>query len=62
VQSPAIRGAAADSLAAERSFAFRTGEYHVRMAVSEADRIAAFRLRFLVFNLELNEGLCYAWW
>jgi putative hemolysin len=27
------------------------------MASSEADRLAAFRLRFLVFNLELNEGL-----
>jgi putative hemolysin len=27
------------------------------MASSESDRSAAFRLRFLVFNLELNEGL-----
>jgi putative hemolysin len=33
------------------------GPYHVRLASSEADRIGAFRLRFLVFNLELNEGL-----
>ena len=33
------------------------GPYHLRLASSEADRIAAFRLRFLVFNLELNEGL-----
>ena len=33
------------------------GPYHVRLASSEADRIAAFRLRFLVFNLEFNEGL-----
>ena len=24
--------------------------------LSESDRFAAFRLRFLVFNLELNEG------
>jgi putative hemolysin len=27
------------------------------MASSESDRLAAFRLRFVVFNLELNEGL-----
>ena len=33
------------------------GQYHLRLASAEADRIAAFRLRFLVFNLELNEGL-----
>ena len=50
-------GLVADSLAAERPFAFGTGPYHLRMAVSESDRLAAFRLRFLVFNLELNEGL-----
>jgi putative hemolysin len=31
--------------------------YTVRLAVTEEDRLAAFRLRFLVFNLELNEGL-----
>jgi putative hemolysin len=35
----------------------RQGSYHLRMASAESDRIAAFRLRFLVFNLELNEGL-----
>jgi putative hemolysin len=33
------------------------GSYRIRLASSEADRLAAFRLRFLVFNLELNEGL-----
>jgi len=33
------------------------GPYVVRLAVTERDRAAAFRLRFLVFNLELNEGL-----
>ena len=33
------------------------GSYRVRLASSDADRLAAFRLRFLVFNLELNEGL-----
>ena len=50
-------GLVAESVAAERRFTFGTGPYHVRMAVSESDRLAAFRLRFLVFNLELNEGL-----
>ena len=35
----------------------RQGQYHLRLASADADRIAAFRLRFLVFNLELNEGL-----
>lgn len=35
----------------------RQGAYHLRLASSEADCSAAFRLRFRVFNLELNEGL-----
>jgi putative hemolysin len=35
----------------------RHREYLVRLAVTEEDRRAAFRLRFEVFNLELNEGL-----
>lgn len=35
----------------------RQGPYRVRMASSETDRRAAFRLRFQVFNLELKEGL-----
>ena len=35
----------------------RRGPYHLRLSSSEGDRVAAFRLRFLVFNLELNEGL-----
>jgi putative hemolysin len=33
------------------------GAYQLRLAASESDRRAALRLRFLVFNLELNEGL-----
>lgn len=58
VADPIMRdGLVAESMAAQRRFAFGSGSYHVRMAVSEADRLAAFRLRFLVFNLELNEGL-----
>ncbi len=35
----------------------RHGSYRVRLASSDADRMAAFQLRFLVFNLELGEGL-----
>ena len=35
----------------------RQGSYQLRLASAETDRTAAFRLRFLVFNLELNEGL-----
>jgi putative hemolysin len=58
VAAPIVRnGSVTDGVAAERPFAFGAGLYHVRMAVSESDRLAAFRLRFLVFNLELNEGL-----
>jgi len=33
------------------------GPYAARLAMTPAERKAAFRLRFLVFNLELNEGL-----
>ena len=31
--------------------------YVARLALTEAERTAAYRLRFLVFNLEMNEGL-----
>jgi putative hemolysin len=34
-----------------------TQPYHARLAATSAEREAAFRLRFRVFNLELNEGL-----
>jgi putative hemolysin len=33
------------------------GDYWVRLASTQQEREAAFRLRFIVFNLELNEGL-----
>ena len=33
------------------------GRYRLRFAETKKDREAAFRLRFMVFNLELNEGL-----
>lgn len=35
----------------------RDGPYELRLAATGEERNAAFRLRFLVFNLELNEGL-----
>ena len=38
-------------------FEFQQGGYVARLARNEAERLAAFRLRFLVFNLELAEGL-----
>ena len=40
-----------------RSVWLETGAYVVRLAITGEERSAAFRLRFLVFNLELNEGL-----
>lgn len=33
------------------------GNYRARLASTDADREAVYRLRFLVFNLELHEGL-----
>src|ERR1700761_838238 len=33
------------------------GAYRARLAATEKDKLAAYRLRFMVFNLELNEGL-----
>jgi putative hemolysin len=41
----------------ESNILLATPDYVVRLAISEAERLAIFRLRFLVFNLELNEGL-----
>lgn len=35
----------------------REGSYWLRLATTGEEKNAAFRLRFLVFNLELNEGL-----
>jgi len=33
------------------------GRYVVRLATTERERLEAYRLRFLIFNLEMNEGL-----
>lgn len=37
------------------------GMYEARLAQNESDRDALFRLRFQVFNLELNEGMASAY-
>lgn len=44
------------SLSSKRS-PLNCGAYQLRFAESKEDLEAVFRLRFLVFNLELNEGL-----
>ncbi|QHN04605.1 GNAT family N-acetyltransferase [Granulicella sp. WH15] len=44
-------------LPTRRTVWLEAGAYVARLAISEADRLAAYRLRFLVFNLEMNEGL-----
>src|SRR5713226_8917400 len=54
---PSLRSAEPQGTTIGWSLDLRQGPYHARLASSEADRKAAFRLRFLVFNLELNEGL-----
>src|ERR1700722_11196910 len=41
----------------KRNVWLEAGPYVVRLAITEKDRTAAFRLRVLGFNLELNEGL-----
>src|SRR6476660_4473371 len=55
--SPSSRFAEPHESKTRWSLDVRQASYLVRLAASEADRMAAFRLRFLVFNLELNEGL-----
>ncbi len=45
----------------KREFLLEAGPYGVRLAVTERDRAEAYRLRFVVFNLELHEGLMSAY-
>jgi putative hemolysin len=60
-ESPSIvllpNRAAAPQLPSKRDIRLEAGEYVVRLALTEEERAAAYRLRFLVFNLEMNEGL-----
>jgi putative hemolysin len=60
-ESPAVvllpNRAAAPQLPSKKDIRLDAGEYVARLALTEGERAAAYRLRFLVFNLEMNEGL-----
>ena len=49
--------AVAPQLPSKRDIRLETADFVVRLALTEEERMAAYRLRFLVFNLEMNEGL-----
>ncbi|WP_260705348.1 GNAT family N-acetyltransferase [Edaphobacter flagellatus] len=44
-------------LPAKKDIRLEAGSYVARLALTEAERLATYRLRFIVFNLEMNEGL-----
>src|SRR4051794_5239368 len=44
-------------LPSKKDIRLEAGPYVARLAVTGAEREAAQRLRFIVFNLEMNEGL-----
>jgi putative hemolysin len=44
-------------LPSKRDIRLESNGYVARLALTDVDRAAAFRLRFVVFNLELQEGL-----
>ena len=60
-QSPEVillpHRALAPHLPSKRDVRFEAGRYTARLALTDRERAAAFRLRFLVFNLEMKEGL-----
>jgi putative hemolysin len=49
--------AVAPQLPSKRDIRLEAGDFVARLALNEEERMAAYRLRFLVFNLEMNEGL-----
>lgn len=49
--------ATAPQLPSKKDIRLETAEYVVRLAMNEEERASAYRLRFMVFNLEMNEGL-----
>src|SRR3984957_8238684 len=60
VSSPAVllpNRALVPQLPSKRDIRLAAGSYVARLALTEQERAAAYRLRFLVFNLEMNEGL-----
>jgi putative hemolysin len=60
-ESPALvllpAKAIAPQLPSKRDIRLEAHGYVARLALTRADRAAAFRLRFVVFNLEMQEGL-----
>jgi putative hemolysin len=44
-------------LPSKRDVRLEAGNFVARLALTEEERTAAYRLRFVVFNLEMNEGL-----
>jgi putative hemolysin len=48
---------AVPQLPSKKDIRLEVGDFVARLALTEEERMAAFRLRFLVFNLEMNEGL-----
>ncbi|MEI9977395.1 MAG: GNAT family N-acyltransferase [Edaphobacter sp.] len=44
-------------LPSKKDIRLETADFAVRLALTEEERMGAFRLRFMVFNLEMNEGL-----
>jgi putative hemolysin len=53
---PQVNETAAD-LPTRKEIRLEGGSYIARIALTDSERWAAYRLRFLVFNLEMNEGL-----
>jgi len=47
----------APQLPSKKDIRLESNGYVARLALTDADRAAAFRLRFVVFNLEMQEGL-----
>lgn len=47
----------APQLPSKKGIRLESNGYIARLALTDADRAAAFRLRFVIFNLELQEGL-----
>src|SRR5260370_30731709 len=47
----------APQLPSKKDIRLEHNGYVARLALTDADRAAAFRLRFVVFNLEMQEGL-----
>jgi len=55
--APLSHNPSGEGIAGLATIDLRQGAYRLRQASNEHDRHAAFRLRFSIFNIELNEGL-----